>query len=119
MMPKTPIKLLKISGLILAVCCLLPGCDKGDASKDAEHDQAVRDANARATGSACRQSARALEDCYKMNPDSDRGSIFAGWKDMNDYMRENKIDDVKPAVEAAAASSAASTDTKDKSGSKK
>jgi hypothetical protein len=115
MMQKTQTNFLKIAGLILTAC-LLTACDKGDANKDAEHDQAVRDANARATGSACRQSARALEDCYKMNPDSDRGSIFAGWKDMNDYMRENKMDDVKPAVDtSAAASSAASTDNKSSS----
>jgi hypothetical protein len=119
MILKTHSNLLKIAGLILATCCLLPGCDKGDANKDADHDQAVREANARATGSACRQAGRALEDCYKLNPESDRGSIFAGWKDMNDYMRENKMDDVKPSVDASAASSAASTDSKDKSSSKK
>ena len=29
--------------------------------------------------------------------------MFAGWREMNDYMRENKIDEVAPQLSAAAA----------------
>ena len=29
--------------------------------------------------------------------------MFAGWREMNDYMRENKIDEVAPQLIAAAA----------------
>ncbi|MET3108089.1 hypothetical protein AAKU67_002466 [Oxalobacteraceae bacterium GrIS 2.11] len=103
----------------LLLCCLLiSGCDKGDGNKDAERDLSIKEGNARATGSACRQAGRALEDCYKLNPESDRASVFAGWKDMNDYMRENKMEEVKPMLDGPVAASAAA-ESKDKSSSKK
>ena len=41
---------------------------------------AAREADGRAIGSACRQSARALEDCYSLNPKSQKAAIFAGWR---------------------------------------
>jgi hypothetical protein len=84
---------------LLALCCLLSACDKGDPNKDADRDLSIKEGNARATGGACRHAGRALEDCYIMNPESDRASVFAGWKDMNDYMRENKMEEVKPLLE--------------------
>ena len=84
---------------MLALCCVLSGCDKGDANKDADRELSIKEGDARATGSACRQAGRALEDCYTLNPESARASVFTGWKDMNDYMRENKIEDVKPIIE--------------------
>lgn len=62
---------------------------------------AAREAEGRAVGSACRQTARALEDCYAMNPKSQKAAIFAGWRDMDAYMRENKIEDFKPPMEEA------------------
>ena len=105
-----------IAALLLACC--LSACDKGDGNGEAAHDLSIKEGNARATGSACRQAGRALEDCYKMNTESDRASVFAGWKEMNDYMRENKMEEVKPLIEAPAAASAAA-DSKDKSSSRK
>ena len=74
---------------------LLSACDRlgiADPAKEA----AQKEVDARATGSACRHAGRAIEDCYSLNPDASRAAIFAGWKEMNDYMRENKIDFVKP-----------------------
>ena len=74
---------------------LLSACDRlgiADPAKEA----AQKESDARATGSACRHAGRAIEDCYTLNPDAARASIFAGWKEMNDYMRENKIEVVKP-----------------------
>lgn len=62
---------------------------------------AAREAEGRAIGSACRQTARALEDCYSLNPKSQKAAIFAGWRDMDAYMRENKIEDLKPSMETA------------------
>ena len=91
---------------VLLACLVLSACDKGDANADAARDLSIKEGNARATGSACRQAGRALEDCYILNPESDRASVFAGWKDMNDYMRENKIEDVKPVLERPKAASA-------------
>jgi hypothetical protein len=40
---------------------------------------------------------------------ADRAAVFAGWRDMNDYMRENKIEPVAPQLAAQARSSAAET----------
>lgn len=47
-------------------------------------------------GSACRQGGRALEDCYQINPKASKAAIFTGWREMDAYMRENKIEEVKP-----------------------
>ncbi len=58
----------------------------------------ARDADAIAVGSACRHSGRALEDCYAMYPDSPKAQVFAGWKEMNDYMTSNKIEVVEPTL---------------------
>ena len=53
-------------------------------------------ANGKATGAACRHSGRALEDCFRRNPRISRADIFAGWKEMNDYMQQHKMDVVPP-----------------------
>lgn len=89
--------------LMIATCLLLAGCDKLGLGKDAAHEAEVeaakaadRDNEGRAIGSACRQSGRALEDCFTLNPTASKSSVFNGWKDMNDYMMQNKIDVVKP-----------------------
>ena len=63
---------------------------------------AAREADGKAIGGACRHAGRAIEDCYAINRKADRAAVFAGWRDMNDYMRENKIEPVAP-VEAQAA----------------
>lgn len=104
---------------------LLSACERlgiADPAKEA----AQKESDARATGSACRHAGRAIEDCYALNPDAARSSVYAGWKEMNDYMRENKIDNVKPEIasnappvkddasasEAASASESASAKSK-------
>ena len=43
---------------------------------------------------------------YAMNRKADKPAVFAGWREMNDYMRENKIETV-PATAVAAARQAA------------
>jgi len=89
-----------LTTLVLA-CSLLTGCDAVTGALGIESPEkvaAARDADGRAIGGACRYSARALEDCYALNRKSDRASIFAGWREMNDYMRENKIEAVTPQV---------------------
>ena len=37
-----------------------------------------------------------------LNKKADKAAVFAGWREMNDYMRENKIDTVAPQGVAAA-----------------
>lgn len=59
---------------------------------------AAREAEGKAIGGACRNAARAIEDCFSLNKKADKAAIFAGWREMNDYMRDNKIDAVAPQV---------------------
>lgn len=54
---------------------------------------ANREADGKAIGGACRQTARPLEECYALSPKAQKAAIFAGWRDMDAYMRENKIED--------------------------
>jgi hypothetical protein len=105
------------SALLLAsvgLCApLLAGCDMlGLESPQAA--TARKEAEGKAVGSACRHAGRAIEDCYVLNKKADKSAVFAGWREMNDYMRENKIEEVKPELpppalaKAATAASAAS-----------
>lgn len=93
--------------LALVTFSLLSGCDRLGLA-DPAVEAARKDADARATGSACRHAGRGIEDCYTQNPDSARAPVYAGWKEMNDYMRENKIEEVK-SVASASSASASST----------
>jgi len=79
-----------MSALLVSACDLL-----GDS---AEKVAAAKEADGRAIGGARRHAGRAIEDCYAMNKKADKAAVFAGWRDMNDYMRENKIDTVMPQV---------------------
>ena len=81
----------------LFAATLLAGCDMLGIESP-EKVAAVRDADGRAIGGACRHAARAIEDCYLLNKKADKAAVFAGWRDMNDYMRENKIEPVAPTL---------------------
>lgn len=84
----------------LACVLFLAGCELlgiEDPAKLAER----QDAEGRAIGAGCRHAGRAIEDCYSLNPRALKSAIFAGWKDMNDYMRENKIEVVSPEIAGA------------------
>ena len=86
-LPSTPLRLLAVAALAL----LLAGCDK-IPGLGPDPRVAQRDAEAKAIGGACRHALRGLEDCYTLNPKAAKASVFAGWKDMDAYMRENKIE---------------------------
>lgn len=82
--------------IALALCTLpLAACDLLGLNDDARI-AAAREAEGKAVGAACRYSARALEECYGMNPKTSKAAIFAGWRDMDGYMRENNIQVVSP-----------------------
>ncbi|MFT3858298.1 MAG: hypothetical protein QM742_12645 [Aquabacterium sp.] len=91
----------------------LSGCDQlgiETPQKAAAHQEA----ESKAIGSACRHAMRAIEDCYSLNPKADKSAVFAGWREMDEYMRENKLEGVapvvpRPAAQAASAASAASS----------
>ena len=84
--PSTALRLMVLAGLLL-----LAGCDK-IPGLGPDPRVAQRDAEAKAIGGACRHALRGLEDCYTLNPKASKASVFAGWKDMDAYMRENKIE---------------------------
>jgi hypothetical protein len=86
---------------VLLAAALLAGCDMLGIESP-EKVAAAREAEGKAVGSACRHAGRAIEDCYTLNRRIDKAAIFAGWRDMNDYMRENKIDTVPPVLLAQA-----------------
>lgn len=74
---------------------LLVGCEQLGIETPAQ--QMVRtEAEGKAIGSSCRHSGRALEDCYQLNPKASKSAIFTGWRDMDTYMRENKLEAVPP-----------------------
>ncbi|SHN05427.1 hypothetical protein [Rhizobacter sp. OV335] len=98
-----------ISALLLSTAALA-GCDMLGVDS-AEKLAAAREADGRAIGGACRHANRAIEDCYTLNKKADKASVFAGWRDMNDYMRENKIEPVVPQI-AGGAKAESKADTK-------
>lgn len=86
--------LLALSLLSLA---MLAGCDQLGI-ESAATTAAKREAEGKAVGGACRHAGRAIEDCYTLNRKADKGAVFAGWREMNDYMVENKIEVVQPVL---------------------
>ena len=89
--PVRPIAVLApLALLILLGGCQLMGAEAGEALA------ARKEAEGKAIGGACRHAARAIEDCFALNKRVDKAALFAGWREMNDYMRENKIEPVPP-----------------------
>lgn len=78
-----------------ALLALLSGCDMLGV-ESASAVAARREAEGKAVGAACRHAGRALEDCYALNKRADKAAVFAGWREMNDYMRENSMETVPP-----------------------
>ncbi|MBL8492222.1 MAG: hypothetical protein JNM82_15685 [Rhodocyclaceae bacterium] len=81
--------------LILPAVLALAACEQLGID-DPVKVAAAKEAEAKAMGSACRHSGRNLEDCYDTNPKASKAAIFAGWREMDAYMRENKIEVVLP-----------------------
>ncbi len=90
----TPRLLLPLSLTLLLAACDIPGLGPDPRVLQKEAD-------GKAIGGACRYSMRPIEECYAMNEESSRSAIFAGWKEMDQYMRDNKIEGV-PAKAVAA-----------------
>ena len=83
--------------LTLCTAALLAGCELFDIDSS-EKIAALREADGQAVGSACRHAGRAIEDCYLLNPRAQRPAVFAGWREMDEYMRENKLETVAPVL---------------------
>jgi hypothetical protein len=87
--------------LTLAVLSTLAGCDQ--LGLEAASVTAARvEADGKAVGAACRHGGRAIEDCFTLNKRVDKAAIYAGWREMDDYMRENKLEAVEPTLGQAA-----------------
>lgn len=74
----------------LLLSATLGACDMLGIDTPAKQEQR-REAEGRAIGAACRHTQRSLEDCYAANPKASKAAIFAGWREMDEYMRENNI----------------------------
>lgn len=84
------------SALLVIPLLLLAGCDIPGLGPT---PQAVaRESEAKAVGSACRHALRGLEDCYVLNARAPKAMVFAGWKEMDQYMRENKLEGVPSVI---------------------
>jgi len=86
----------------LLLLTLLAGCEML-GFESAERVALLKEAEGKAIGSACRHASRAIEDCYALNPRTQKAAVFAGWREMDEYMRENKLEAVAPALERAGA----------------
>ena len=91
--------------VLAAAATLLAGCDALGIDTPAKQAER-REAEGKAIGAACRHTQRSLEDCYASNPKASKAAIFAGWREMDEYMRENDIPPAPPAPPKAADSDA-------------
>lgn len=73
---------------------LLAGCEIPGLGPDPRI--ALREADGKAIGAGCRHALRGIEDCYELNEKALKTAIFEGWKEMDQYMRENKIEGIPP-----------------------
>lgn len=83
---------------LLSLCAvLLSGCDAlGIESGTVVAER--KESDGKAIGSACRHALRAIEDCYTLNPKASKSAVYAGWREMDEYMRENKLEGIVPVV---------------------
>lgn len=85
--------------LVLSLVFPLAGCDQINDTlglEDSAKKEARMEADGRSVGGACRHSGRAIEDCFAIYSWLPRAAVFAGWRDMDSYMRENNIETVEP-----------------------
>ena len=92
--------------LLVAVLLGLCACDSIQQQMGIESQSAkAAQADGKAVGGACRQSGRAIEDCYSIYSWLPRAAVYDGWRDMDAYMRENKLETVEPQLPPVAAPS--------------
>lgn len=85
--------------IALFLALSLTGCDQISNKmglEDPAKKEARLDEEGKAVGSGCRHSGRAIEDCYAIYSWLPKESVFTGWREMDEYMRENKIETVPP-----------------------
>lgn len=91
--------MIKRISVISALVLTLAGCDMVNQKlglEDPAQKEARTEAEAKAVGSACRHSGRAIEDCYAIYSWLPKAGIYAGWREMDEYMRQNQIETIVP-----------------------
>ena len=83
--------------LALPLLVALSACEQLGI-EDPVKTAAAKEAEGKAIGSACRHAMRAIEDWYVLNPKAQKAAVYAGWREMDEYMRENKLEGVAPVV---------------------
>lgn len=76
--------------LLTAASAVLAGCD-ALGIETATAVAARKEAEGKAIGSACRHAVRSIESCFESNPRAGKAAVFTGWREMDEYMRENNI----------------------------
>ena len=94
-MPRTVLVAAALAALLLTGCDVLTGALGIESPEKAA---AAREAEGKAVGGACRHAGRAIEDCYALNKKADKASVYVGWREMSEYMRENKLEPVLPVI---------------------
>lgn len=84
--------------LIVLTTVALTACDMLGLGPDPRIAQ--REAEAKAIGAACRHGLRSIEDCYALNKGINKAFIYAGWLEMDGYMRDNKIEGLRAELAA-------------------
>ena len=108
--------------LALPLIFSLTACDQIQRQvlgEDPAAKTARQEAEGKAVGGACRNAGRGIEDCFALNKKADKAAVFAGWREMNDYMRENKMDVVPATAAAAPAAEKPAEKSPEKGGEKK
>lgn len=95
----------------LSATLLLAGCNIPGLGPDPRIAQ--REEEAKAIGGACRHALRGLEDCYTLNPKAPKAAVFSGWKDMDAYMREFKVEGAPSVLSKAAEKPARAAERQD------
>jgi hypothetical protein len=91
--------MIKRTSFLFIALLALSGCDQITQKmglEDPSKKEARLEPDGKAVGSACRQSGRAIEDCYAIYTWLPKSSIFSGWREMDEYMRENKLETIVP-----------------------
>ena len=87
----------------LPLVLALAGCDLMGmlGIETAAQIAAQKEAEGKAVGSGCRHAERSIEECYSNNPRAGKAAVFTGWREMDEYMRENKIAAMPPRPKAS------------------
>lgn len=83
--------------LLLPLATLLAGCDLLGI-ETGPVIAAKKEAEGKAIGGACRHGLRAIEDCYTLNPKAQKSAVYAGWREMDEYLRETKSEGIVPVI---------------------